>query len=178
MKKLLFVVSFFYLSYSFSQLNFKWDIKDTISKSKENLYSDNKIFIAEYWKSATDVIKNEDKNESLIILKGKTKQHMSVALNEYLAIFNYTVKFMCKENKYRIIIDNVDCEFVSVGGYTRNWPLLPVLDTIPVDCYMTTGLSEKKYLYMMSLLKTEIQRIADDYVVFIRKPSIYKDEEW
>jgi hypothetical protein len=51
----------------FSQSNFKWERVDSCGKTKDVLYTDTKIFIADSWKSAQNVIQNDDKDGDNII---------------------------------------------------------------------------------------------------------------
>ena len=67
---LLFILGNIGLSYS--QTNFQWEKIDSVNKSKAQIYSDTKMFIAEVWKSANSVIQNDDKESGLILVKGST----------------------------------------------------------------------------------------------------------
>ena len=73
MKKILYLIIavVFVFDFGFGQENFKWEKSDTIPKTKSQLYSNTKMFIAENWKSAKTVIQNEDIEAGIIFLKGK-----------------------------------------------------------------------------------------------------------
>jgi hypothetical protein len=58
---------------SLAQSNFEWVKTDSIQKTKEQIYSATKMFIAETWKSSKEVIQNDDKDGGIILIKGKTE---------------------------------------------------------------------------------------------------------
>ena len=80
-----------------------------------------------------------------------------------------------KENKYRIIIDNVYCESAKPEG-SANFEILKIE---PFDDdyikgktgFSSTTLPEKKAKVMMSNLKSDLQGILDNYVIQIKKVS-------
>lgn len=54
----------------YSQENFKWDIVTEVpGLSKNELYSITKMFIAKTWKSANNVIQNDDKDAGQILVR-------------------------------------------------------------------------------------------------------------
>jgi len=61
MKKVFIVLSLCLSQIVFAQNDFKWETIDSTFNSKDQLYSLTKTFIAEKWKSANDVIQNDDK---------------------------------------------------------------------------------------------------------------------
>ncbi|HPQ08183.1 MAG TPA: DUF4468 domain-containing protein [Bacteroidia bacterium] len=161
--------------FCFAQKDFKWDTIDSVSLNKNDIYSLTKAFIAEKWVSAKDVIQNDDKDGGIIILKGTIKE---ILLNPIAIlgsgewIFSYTVKFMFKDHKSRIIIENVNC----IAGPNENWPLLPVADDYPEEKgRKKTGLGKEKYLELMSNLKKDLQDIVDTYRSHLYSP---KSNEW
>ena len=64
----------------FGQQNFQWERTDTISKTKSQLYADTKMFIAEEWKSAQNVIQNDDKETGSILIKGRQVNQLYIVL--------------------------------------------------------------------------------------------------
>ena len=74
---LLFTLS---VNYLFSQTDFKWEKIDSVPKTKYQIYSDTKMFIAENWKSVQNVIQNDDKEAGLILVKGTTSIDMPFML--------------------------------------------------------------------------------------------------
>lgn len=163
MKNLILFSLIFLLSFvSFSQDNFKWDKINSITKSKDELYTLTKMYIAETWNSAQDVIQNDDKDAGVIVVKGLCIKSQFFQLNNHKWTFSYTIKFQFKDNKYRIIVDNVYCQSARCEQY--DWPLMPVADTYPTEKgFRQTSLTEQKYLEIMSLLKNDLQSIIDGY---------------
>ena len=79
----------------FTQTNFKWEKVDSVAKNKAQIYSDTKMFIAEYWKSAQTVIQNDDKEGGMILVKGTTDYSFSpmwLVTSKYN--YSYSVKFL------------------------------------------------------------------------------------
>lgn len=167
-----------------SQTNFKWDVKtDSLQDKQSQLYSKTKLFIAETWKSAKDVIQNDDANAGIILVKGISVKNLFYQLNDHKWTYSYKVKFMIKDNKCRIIIDDVACisaiaENKNFGSYNNDWPLMPVADIYPSEKGLRlTGINEERYLKLMNSLKDELQLIVNLYLASMQKP--YNEEnEW
>jgi len=170
------VILIFSTQKSFSQTNFEWDvIIDSLTETQSNLYSKTKLFIAETWNSAQNVIQNDDAEKGLILVKGISNQNLFYQLSEHKWNFSYTVKFMLKENKCRIIINNVYCVEARTGKF--DWPLVPVSDNYPADGWKKTSLSDKRYLELMSNLKSDLQKIVTSYNSYLNSPSVI-DSDW
>lgn len=170
---LFFLISSFH---AVCQENFEWDIRVESSKTKEQLYSDTKMFIAEIWNSAQSVIQNDDKEKGLILVKGLSSQSLYYQMNNHEWTYSYTVKFYVKDNKYRIVIDNVHCQSAICGIY--DWPLMPVADNYPEKKGMRiTGVNEKRYNLLMNRLKEELQSIVDNYLIYVDNVT-EEEEDW
>ena len=157
------------------QENFTWVKVDTIHKSKSQIYSDTKLFIAEFWKSAQDVIQNDDKEAGIILIKGSTRvMGVNHSLNVFNYRYNYTVTFRMKENRYKITIDNVYCD----KAYATNYEIQKIE---PFDGEYVKGISptlpEKKALKIMNELKLDLQSIIDNYQIEIKSNNSI-DEDW
>ena len=153
------------LSISFAQENFEWDlVSDSIEIDKEELYSKTKLFIAETWKSADDVIQLDDKEGGQILIKGVSVQKVkhATALFEYTYSYNLTFKF--KDGKCRVFLKNVQCE---LAHYSYN-EVVKIEPFEGGDCPKTSsagvGISKKKAIIMMESLKQELQAIVDEYL--------------
>lgn len=164
--------------FSFGQTNFKWDvIIDSLEGNQSELYSKTKLFIGETWKSAQNVIQNDDKEAGVILVKGASVQNLFYQMNDHRWTFDYTIKFLMKDNKCRIIIEDVYCSAARVAQY--EWPHMPVSDTYPEPKGLkTTGVNESRYLSIMTELKQELQSIVNSYAVAIKKPLVTKDSDW
>lgn len=97
-------------------------------------------------------------------------------MNDHRWTFAYSIKFMMKDTKCRIIIDNVYCDAARCGAY--EWPHMPLSDNYPeTKGLKTTGLNESRYLELMTKLKTELQMIVYLYSEYVRKPLV-EDSDW
>jgi len=169
-KVILTTISILFMTISYAQTNFKWDKIDSIAKNKNELYSLTKMYIGETWKSAQNVIQNDDKEGGAILVKGLSVQNLYYQMNDHKWTFSYTIKFLFKDNKYRVVIEDVYCQSARVAQY--DWPLMPVSDTYPAEKGLkTTGVNEVRYLEIMSSLKNELQSIVDGYGSYLKKQN-------
>ncbi len=179
MKRLILIaISIFIVTLSYSQTNFQWDKIDSIAKNKNELYSLTKMYIGEKWRSAQDVIQNDDKEGGAILVKGLSIQKSRHPSYPATWTFSYNVKFLFKDNKYRLEIDNVYCQSARAGQY--EWAHMPVSDAYPTEKgRIKTGVSEKVYLEIMANLKSELQSIVDSYEKYlINKNSSSNNGDW
>lgn len=163
------------VSLTFAQKDFKWDRIDTTTKSKNQIYSDTKLFIAETWKSAQEVIQNDDKDAGIILVKGISIQSKYFQMNDHKWTYSYNVKFLMKDGKYRIMIENVNCLSARCGSYS--WPLIEACDTCEFPGYMKTSLNKERYSELLSSLKVELQSIVDGYEKRI-KSLVPSNSDW
>ncbi len=176
--KLSIVLLFLLLSVNLvGQKDFKWDIIiDSLENNKQELYSTTKLFISETWKSAKDVVQNDDKDAGLILIKALSIQSLSFQMNNHTWTYSYTVKFYMKDGKCRIIIDDVHCSSGRCGSY--EWPHMPVAERYPEKKGLKiTGVNEDRYLLLMSMLKTELNGIVYLYIAKLSKPQVI-DSDW
>ena len=162
-----------------AQVDFKWNKVDSVSKSKSQIYSDTKMFIAQYWKSAHDVIQNDDKENGNVLIKGNTKQIIDYCMVTYTYYYNYTVTFLMKDNKFKLILDNVNCSStVAPSNAKYTIPCIPPFEgeSYP-DVPNWANLSKKKQRELMFNLKHELQLIVDNYTKYIKTPSVIT-KEW
>jgi len=183
MKKLLLISTAILLTSNimFGQKDFKWDVKsDSIpDQTKDQLYSKTKLFIAETWKSAQNVIQNDDKEAGNVLIKGIIEEWITFNVWKHFFRFSYTVIFYVKDNKCRIVIDNVTCNETSIPGSTGayQWPCPPVADNYPIEKgYRLTGTNEEIYLELMNQLKNDLQLIVDIYIEKMKKPA--ENSDW
>ena len=157
----------------FTQTNFKLEKIDSISKTKSQIYSDTKMFITEFWKSAQNVIQNDDKEAGMILLKGTTKQSVSYALSTLEFWYSYNIKFLMKDNKYKIIADEIKYQSGPSSLWDKKAQYLVPLEKFPG--YSTSGLPEKQWNKLISNLKNEIGLIVESYEKYIKKQSPSSD---
>lgn len=157
----------------FTQVDYKIEKVDTISKTKAQLYSDTKMFIAENWKSAKNVIQNDDKENGMILIKGTTKQVVSYALSNLEFWYTYNVKFLMKDNKYKIIVEELKYNSGPSAMWDKKAQYLVPQNQFPG--YSTSGLPEKNWNRLITSLKDEMQGIVDRYEKYIKAPSVSND---
>jgi hypothetical protein len=163
-----------------AQDNFKWNVKDSVEKTKSQIYSNTKEFIAKTWNSAQNVIQNDDKDGGNIVLKGAITKKVTHALNVFTYLYNYTITFRTKDNKYMLVIDPVYCESAKAvgaalydiqkiepfdGEYVKD-PAQKRIATLPV----------KKANPMMVSLKAELQLVVDSYTESMKKVEETNDD--
>lgn len=166
-KLLLFILSLITINLS-SQINFKWEKIDSVAKNKTQIYSDTKLFISETWKSSQNVIQNDDRDGGIILIKGMTKQSCGNTLSALSFWYSYTVKFLMKDGKYKLIIENIRYE----SGPTEAWSQK---ELNPQDIYpglWKAGVYEKAWTQIMTSLKTNMQNIVDSYDKSIKSTSL------
>lgn len=174
------VLSMLVANITFAQTNFKWDKIDSVAKTKAQIYSDTKMYIAQTWNSAQDVIQNDDKEAGSILIKGSIKEEIKYGMGVnfgpaiYTYYYHYTITFLMKDNKFKLVLDNVNCKTaLAPTGAKYTIPCLPPFEGENYPDVPNWGnLSKKKQLELMTQLKTDLQAVVDAYVQEIKKPSI------
>lgn len=172
MKKILIIYLTLFSITIIGQNTYKIEKTDSLNKNKNQIYSDTKMFIAETWKSAKDVIQNDDKENGVILVKGSFIEKFSFMMGEYIYIYNYNVTFKMKDNKYKIILDEVYCDKAYFGGNGQSIKKIEPFDgdNAP-ELNGGSGLPKKKAIIMMSEVRNHLQSIIDRYSSEIIKPS-------
>lgn len=174
MKKTILLITFI-LSFinSNAQYKFKWDVTDSVPKTKEQIYSDTKVFIAKTWRSAQNVIQNDDKEAGNIIVVGNSIHKVFYSLNTYNFVYRYTIEFKMKDGKYKIIIDNVYC-------YSNNPEKLNSFKLFKIEPFDAEyikqksffggpgNLPEEKAVDLIVSLKAHLQSIVNEYRTFMK----------
>ncbi len=162
------------IALGFAQANFKWEKIDSAAKTKAQIYSDTKMFIAEYWKSAQNVIQNDDKDAGMILVKGNINESTtSVGVGVPVEWhYSYTIKFLIKEGRYKIVIENVNCESSIWYGKPNLVDCLAPCDSCDFPGFGRTGLNKAKYVELLTSLKNDLQSIVDSYEKYIKTPSV------
>jgi len=165
------LLGFFFVLISistFAQENFKWDRIDSVPKSKKELFSQTKMFIAEKWKSANDLIQNADEETGIIVVKGSCSNTKTVMMYPATVYFHYTAIFYVKDGKCRMTVENI----YSTHGFRagRSYEVnMPIADTFPTSQGMTlTRMTKSSYEAMMKDLKVDISAIVDSYNDYLR----------
>ncbi len=179
MKKLILTaIAILTITFSFSQTNFQWEKIDSVAKTKAQIYSDTKMFISETWKSAQNVIQNDDKDAGMILVKGASIQTAyygkGMMGQTYKYIYHYTVKFYMKDGKYKMILDEVKLDKAYMVGST--YTITPIEPFDGDNCPETgtikhMGCPKKSVIIMMAEFKAELQNIVDSYEKYIKTTS-------
>ena len=152
--------------------SFEFSKVDSLNLPKNEIYSLTKMFIADYWNSAKNVIQNEDKEIGLIQVKGLKKLSASYLLIHYCDYYyGYSIRFRIKENKCMIEIYNIQCESAYADGVVKI-PLIQPFEDSNIDSRsLDYRLSKNKAKQMMTDLKIALQKIVSDYSTFITAQS-------
>lgn len=163
MKSLLIIFCSILFQLSFAQNQFKWETIDSTTKSKEQLYSLTKMYIAEKWKSANDVIQNDDKDGGVIILKGLTQKFTyKYLMNYHDFTYQYTMKFYFKDKKYKVQLEDITCHSHYVVA--NKWNCIEPTEN---TSNKIEGMSSEKLTEMMAALKKELGAIFLSYNNYI-----------
>lgn len=172
MKKLLFISILLYTNLTFSQ-EIKFESMDSVKKTKNQIYSDTKLFIAKTWKSANNVIQNDDKDAGIILVKGKNTQVVNFMLQTYIYTYSYMVTFKMKDEKFKITLDNINCESANFqnGTTTIIQPFNKEENCPETGTLQHPGISKKKAISMMQELLNELKIIVIQYDKEIKSGS-------
>ncbi len=177
MKFLFTFLLLFGLTFCYGQHNFVWEKTDSVSLSKSKIYSLTKLYIAETWKSAQDVIQNDDKEEGVILLKGISVEIVPFMGGEYEYVYRYTVMFRMKERKCRIDLYDVYCESARMSSGADITLIQPFDgDNCPKTGTMSApGLPKKKAIEMMKEFKSSLNHIVKDYSDYLKRTGDNSD---
>lgn len=160
-----------------AQTNFVWEKTDSIPKTKAQIYTDTKMFIADTWKSAQNVIQNDDKDAGLILIKGNTIiKKYGFGTNTYT--YGYSVIFRMKENKFRIEIKDIYCDdayFSGSNGIQQIKKIGPFTECPDDFTIWTSNISCDNAMKIMFELSSNMQSIVTAYSEYIQKPSAADD---
>ncbi len=167
MKKLILLAAIAFIAVSATAQAFTVSEVDSVSKSKDELYTASKMFITQTWKSAKDVIQMDDKESGIIMLKCKSVQERYYQMNNHVWIYSYSVTIRIKDNKYKISVEDVICEKAYASTYA--WPLIQITEPSVYPGYVKTSLNEERYNELTNAVKNEIKGIVSTYSESINK---------
>ena len=176
MKKTIFLFAFIFATIATFAQSYKIEKVDSVAKSKDEIYSETKAFIARSWNSAQDVIQNDDKEAGIIILKGIIVEEvyatkMSPDPTKY--VYSYTFKFLMKDNQYKIVVEDVSCDRASCLNY--RWPSIEISDSPIYPGYVKCSLKEEKYMALIESVKTRLNLIVKSYEESLNTKPIIED---
>ena len=168
---------------SYGQENFKWDKVDSVNKTKSQIYSDTKMYVVKN----IGQFQSDDKDGGIIVIKGELKELITFGVSPYTYYYNYNITFLIKDNKVKLILDNVICNKTEACK-TRSYriPCIPpfendnypdVSENVSLQMQNTgfggnlTNLSKKKQRELMVNLKNDLQLIVDNYFLNIKLQS-------
>lgn len=157
---------------------FKFSKTDSIELSKDEIYSRTKRFVADKWNSANQAVQNDDKENGVIQVNSLIEKNVSVGMGlQSRYIYEFTVQFRFKDNKWRVEIYDVRCTKAEQGGLGSIYsvPLIQPFDgdNVPAKTQsMGKGLSKKQAIKMMAELKNDLTAITENYA----KTIVEKDD--
>lgn len=97
----------------------------------------------------------------------------------YTYYYGYTVTFLMKDNKFKIILDNVNCnDVIEPSGARYQLKCLPPFEdeNYPGSVW-EYNIAKKQQKEVMINLKNDLQLIVDNYIRTIKQPSLLT-KEW
>jgi len=156
---------------------YEWDvIIDSLGTSKEGLYNMTKMFIAETWNSANNVIQNDNKEGGQIVVKGSThktvyENYGQVKITNY---YRYTIKFYQKDGKVRMIITDVNHKLTT----PHRWSAYPVNLYSPFRTRMKSGYAAHNYNTVKTGISKNLQSLVTRYAKYIQQELVVDDNDW
>lgn len=154
----------------FGQVSIPKDTVFNVDKNKDELYANAKMVIAESFKSAQDVIQNDDKENYVILVKGSIPETITLSLQTLTYYFKFTTKIYIKDSKCRIIIDNV---YNSSSPYKYNTILINEFRGTWLD-----NLTKKKHTELMSLLENDINLFVNNFIKNMQDTNLLLKSDW
>lgn len=132
---------------------------DSIPKTKEEIFSDTKLFISTHWKSLS-LIQNEDRETGLISVNS------SVVVNECY-VYTFTVNFYMKDKKYKVVIGSIQPQKRICNGTTQYSP--DICDGCPFPGSFKAAVYEKVWIKIQEDFASEMNGILNSYNEYLRK---------
>jgi hypothetical protein len=105
------------------------------SANKYELYTRAKIWVSDYFKSANAVIDLDDKDNGIIIGKGKSKIEVPTAVGQpFQTNCHYTFKLSFKDEKVKVEV--YDFSYKVDHAYYSNGYLVPETETFPKTWFL------------------------------------------
>ena len=151
---------------------------DSLSGSRDDLFSKSKMFIAENWNSAQDVIQHDDREAGLILVKGINRVTVKENLG-FVAVthsFKHIAKFYHKDRKSRIVFEILPSSEVTSNppASMGTWPRIKDINE-PFQGIMTSGASKKAYAKIQQELASELRNTVKAYELYMRNLEVIDD---
>lgn len=160
-----------------SQNVFVFEKVDSSKFNKAQLYAATKQFIATTWRSAAAVTQNDDKENGIITIRGSNTQNVSIIAG-YAYVYSYDVTFRVKDNKYKVVLDNVVCDRAYMTTSTASIVKIQPFEgenAPETGTFGNPGIPKKNAIKMMANLKAELAAILTKYSEEITKPITTED---
>ncbi len=175
MKNLIILITgIFVFSGSHAQTNFVWEKSGTVTKSKSQMYSDTKMYIAKTWTSPKNEMRNDDKDGGVIFYKAVTTMKVPYKLGQCVYVYVYNLTFRIQDHRYKIMLDNVYCESAYTSG-RKGSPITKINPFEGDNCpetgtFKNPGLPKGEVIPMMTSFKKQLQSFVDGYEQCIKAP--------
>lgn len=179
---LIITIAFFAFNAKAQELTFS-EVKTVDSTfTKDDLYLKTKMWFANTFKDAKEVIQLDDKENGIIIGKGSISIYHSQAVfakqGDYTGYIRFTIKVQVKDGRYKYELYN----FVH-SGKTASFGLLTTDNNCPVKISMTTqGWRDKSWNEIKNKATYEAQSLINSLYVNLSKANINSknndNEEW
>ena len=165
MRKILLLLFVFCASYSYAQKPLECDtIIECPGMTSDKIYSKMKYFVADYFKSAQNVIQLDDKEEHHLLCKGNVRFEVkSLTWHMLDGVINFTLDLQAKDGKYRIVMRDFSHESFD-KKYGDSWSMGIVCSEVP------DGFKKGKKQYN-EMKKRAIPLIHDTMAMTIAKLS-------
>jgi hypothetical protein len=128
------------------------------SVTQKNVYSRAKLYFAETYKSAKDVIQLDDSEQGLIVGKAYTTGSYSVMLTIATLEVWFTLKIECKDSKYRYTLDNIK---TTNNIPAESWWKYPNMNKKVRDC-----------------IGKSLSELCTNMESYMKKAIAKKDDKW
>jgi hypothetical protein len=157
-----------------AQSNFSIIKSDSVQMTKDQIYDNTKRFITEFWNS-DDAIKTDDKETGLILVKGLIYETIQYNF-EHKYIYSYNARFLMKDKKYKIVIENIEC--ISANCEINvNCTYIDFCDGCEFPQNSETFLNRRTWTLLMRSIKNDLINIAEKYQLYLNNSSP-SDKNW
>lgn len=122
------------------------------------LYSQTKLWIADAFKSAQNVIQYDNEREATILVKGNT--HIGSGIREVIAYF--TLKIEGRDNRFRYTLEITDITGAYGSGLTQSVMAI-YLKNEKYGNWVTEEISPQLNHWINSILNTQTNSSSDDW---------------
>lgn len=151
---------------------------DSLVGSSDELFSKSKMFIAENWNSAQNVIQNDDREAGLILVKGLNRVTVKENLG-FVAVthsFKHIAKFYHKDGRTRLVFEILPSSEVTSDppATMGTWPRIQDINA-PFQGIMNSGASKKAYAQIQQTLANELRNTVKTYELYMRNLDVIDD---